>query len=90
MPPQTSKGDTGEISIWDAFGVERPSEKAQSDLEAIIASLQPRPGSAGQNGRLNARYWKRKRRKAAPRVRGVTGSRPPRLKTSVWVRSAHK
>ncbi len=35
--------DTGQISIWDVFGVERPSEKAQAELEAVIASIQPRP-----------------------------------------------
>jgi hypothetical protein len=36
------KRDTKEASIWDVFGVERPSEKAQSELSAVIASIQPK------------------------------------------------
>ncbi len=36
------KKDTREVSIWDVFGVERPSDKSISDLEAVIASIQPK------------------------------------------------
>jgi uncharacterized membrane protein len=73
-PPPTDKGDTGEISIWDVFGIERPSERAQAELEAVIASLQPesspnRPRSAfrpsGSSRNVPARS------KAKPKVRGV-------------------
>lgn len=32
LPPPTSKDDTGEISIWDAFGIKPPS---RSDAEAL-------------------------------------------------------
>lgn len=31
--------DTGEVSIWDVFGVPRPSEKTRTDLHAIVASF---------------------------------------------------
>src|SRR5258707_991930 len=39
------KRDTGEVSIWDVFGVARPSERAQAELEAVIASIQRRAES---------------------------------------------
>lgn len=41
--PDSEKRDTKETSIWDVFGVERPSERAQSELSAVIASIQPKP-----------------------------------------------
>lgn len=47
LPPPTHTGDTGEISIWDAFGVVPPTERAKHDLEAIIASLRT-PAGEGQ------------------------------------------
>ena len=37
--------DTREVSIWDVFGVARPSERAQAELEAVIASIQRRAES---------------------------------------------
>ena len=40
------KRDTGEMSIWDIFGLERPSQRSKAELDAVIASLQtppPRP-----------------------------------------------
>ncbi|MHB8626862.1 MAG: SRPBCC family protein [Aggregatilineales bacterium] len=43
---QLDKRDTGEMSIWDIFGLERPSQRSKAELEAVIASLQtppPRP-----------------------------------------------
>lgn len=32
--------DTGEMSIWDVFGVDRPSERNKVNLDEMIASLQ--------------------------------------------------
>lgn len=37
--PHTDIRDTGEMSIWDVFGVSRPSERTQAELEAAINSL---------------------------------------------------
>ncbi|MCC7206959.1 MAG: SRPBCC family protein [Anaerolineae bacterium] len=82
LPPPTHTGDTGEISIWDAFGVVPPSERAKTDLEAIIASLQtppegtpaqPPPGaSAGaKSARRVARHIRRRARPDRPPVRPV-------------------
>jgi hypothetical protein len=34
--------ETGEMSIWDVFGVSRPSEREQQDVREIIASLKPK------------------------------------------------
>jgi hypothetical protein len=39
-PKPTTIHDTGELSIWDVFGVQRPSERTRTDLQTIIASLQ--------------------------------------------------
>ncbi|HLY27082.1 MAG TPA: SRPBCC family protein [Aggregatilineales bacterium] len=43
--PPVDAHDTSEISIWDVFGVQRPSERSQTELEAVIASLQPETDS---------------------------------------------
>jgi hypothetical protein len=36
------KRDTKDVSIWDVFGMERPSDKVQAELNAVIASIQQR------------------------------------------------
>ena len=41
-PPVDQKRDSKEMSIWEVFGVERPSERAQAELQAVIASIQKR------------------------------------------------
>ncbi len=38
-PKPTSIHDTGEMSIWEVFGVPRPSEKTRTDLQEIVSSL---------------------------------------------------
>lgn len=73
-PPPTDKRDTGEISIWDVFGIERPSERAQAELEAVIASLQPEnapkePGFAFKP--TGSPRGAPARSKAKPKVRGI-------------------
>lgn len=46
-PKPTTLYDTGEVSIWEVFGIPRPSEKTRTDLHAIVASLAPEaPSSA--------------------------------------------
>jgi hypothetical protein len=76
LPPPTTTGDTGEISIWDAFGVVPPSERAKNDLEAIIASLQTPAGAENQEGSTSAqrmaRLIRRHSRVDRPPVRPVT------------------
>jgi uncharacterized protein YndB with AHSA1/START domain len=39
LPPQTPIHDTGEISIWEVFGVRRPSEQDNETLEDLIRSV---------------------------------------------------
>lgn len=41
-PPQTPAHDTGEISIWDVFGVERPSAENEAALTTLIDSVYAR------------------------------------------------
>jgi uncharacterized membrane protein len=88
-PPPTTKTDTGEVSIWDVFGMERPSERAQAELEKVIASLQPQEAEASLSPSANGprpssaarkRQHPRPMRKARPPVRPM--HKPaPRQKT---------
>ncbi|MCS6870297.1 MAG: SRPBCC family protein [Anaerolineae bacterium] len=41
QPKPTTLYDTGEVSIWEVFGIPRPSEKTRTDLHQIVASLVP-------------------------------------------------
>jgi uncharacterized protein YndB with AHSA1/START domain len=60
LPPQTPDHDTGEISIWEAFGVKRPSEQDNETLEDLFRSVRKRqmarrptaPRSLKQSGRV--------------------------------------
>ncbi|MEP7284258.1 MAG: SRPBCC family protein [Chloroflexota bacterium] len=36
------KHDTKDMSIWDVFGMERPSDRTQIELESLLASIQRR------------------------------------------------
>jgi hypothetical protein len=38
--PEKEKYDMGEMSIWDVFGLDRPSERNKVQLDEVIASLQ--------------------------------------------------
>lgn len=42
LPPQTPKHDTGEISIWEAFGVQRPSERDSAALDELMREANAR------------------------------------------------
>jgi hypothetical protein len=90
LPPPTSKHDTGEISIWDVFGLDRPSERSQAELEAMIASLQPQSSPGGKYAGERGSKWKATRRRARPRVRPFTANCPPRQKAAVRVRAAKR
>ena len=40
LPPQTPVTDTGEISIWEVFGLKRPSEQDADVLNDLVQSVQ--------------------------------------------------
>ena len=42
LPPPTPKTDTGEISIWEVFGLRRPSERDEDALQGLIQSVEAR------------------------------------------------
>ncbi len=85
------KHDTGQMSIWEVFGLERPSERAQAELEGLIASIQPQPDDANTPGTNNrrkrsSRAVREPRAKAHPRVRAVRSKHPPRQKKTIRAR----
>ena len=80
LPPQTPIHDTGEISIWEVFGVKRPSEQDTETLEDLIRSVRRKKSEIKRHvGRRHPR-----RRWRARRVETVVGLR-------VWLalRAAH-
>jgi hypothetical protein len=42
LPPPTPQADTGEVSIWEIFGVKRPSEQDMAVLNDLVKSVQSR------------------------------------------------
>jgi uncharacterized protein YndB with AHSA1/START domain len=80
LPPQTPIHDTGEISIWEVFGVKRPSEQDTETLEDLIRSV--RRKKSEMKRRVERRHSRRVWR--ARRVETVVGLR-------VWLalRAAH-
>ncbi|MBO9309730.1 MAG: SRPBCC family protein [Chloroflexi bacterium] len=59
-PKPTTLYDTGEVSIWEVFGIPRPSEQMRTDLHEIVASLiapsAPEPPVAHRNA-----LWRKRR-----------------------------
>lgn len=62
LPPQTPITDTGEISIWDVFGIRRPSEQDADALDELIQSIRARhmaeqrlQGRFGRSARVRVR-----------------------------------
>jgi hypothetical protein len=41
-PDHLSKRDTRDVSIWEVFGMERPSDRNKEELNAVVASIQRR------------------------------------------------
>lgn len=56
LPPPTPKTDTGEISIWEAFGLKRPSEQDQAVIDDLMRSVKLRTLEAQ---RIGGRFSKR-------------------------------
>lgn len=46
LPPPTPKTDTGEMSIWEVFGAQRPSEQDEHALKDLIESVNAREAAA--------------------------------------------
>ncbi len=63
LPPPVPKTDTGELSIWEIFGIPRPSEQDQAVLQSLIETVTAR--QAGEK----RREWLRRGFRRPPRVR---------------------
>lgn len=63
LPPPVPKTDTGELSIWEIFGIPRPSEQDQAALRGLIETVEARQASEKR------RQWLRRGFRRAPRVR---------------------
>lgn len=75
-PPPTTPHDTGEISIWDVFGMMPPSERTRTELEKLITSLQSpveanaeAPTRKVEHARRAESGQRARRRRANPPVR---------------------
>lgn len=50
LPPPTAKRDTGEISIWDAFGVNRPKDELTATIDELLKTPDTdRPTKSGKS-----------------------------------------
>jgi uncharacterized protein YndB with AHSA1/START domain len=80
LPPQTPIHDTGEISIWEVFGVKRPSEQDTETLEDLIRSVRRKKSGVRRRveRRGSRRVW------GARRVETVIG-----LRAWLALRAAH-
>ncbi|WP_162909344.1 SRPBCC family protein [Aggregatilinea lenta] len=63
LPPPTPKYDTGEVTIWEAFGIQRPSEADSAALDELIQTVHSRELAA---------LWAGGRSKRPARVRLVS------------------
>jgi hypothetical protein len=77
-PPPTTPHDTGEISIWDVFGMMPPSERTRTELEKLITSLQSpvethakAPTRKVEHARRAESGQRARRRRANPPVRAA-------------------
>ncbi|NLX08875.1 MAG: SRPBCC family protein [Chloroflexi bacterium] len=48
LPPPTPQADTGEMSIWEAFGLRRPSEQDAEALDDLVRSVLEREDEPGE------------------------------------------
>jgi ligand-binding SRPBCC domain-containing protein len=56
LPPQTPVTDTGELSIWEVFGLKRPSEQDADVLNDLVQSVQAKKLA---EQRRTGRFFKR-------------------------------
>jgi hypothetical protein len=101
----SDKRGTQDVSIWDVFGVERPSDRAQAELSAVIASIQHRASESPTGPEAQSTepvqsmtpstqkdsttQGKSADRKAAPPVRPIRRGKP-HYKVDVPVRPARR
>jgi len=88
-------GDTGQMSIWEVFGVVPPSERTRTDLEQIIAELKtpPEANDGVTSSQVMAAMFedlpepepksKAKAKKKAPSRRAHPPVRSPKVNASV-------
>jgi hypothetical protein len=84
LPPPTPKTDTGEMSIWEVFGMRRPSEANQDALDYLVKSVQSKQRAAR---RIDGRMPKRPVR--ARYVKTAVGLRLRLIMASMRVRLYH-
>jgi uncharacterized protein YndB with AHSA1/START domain len=75
LPPQTPTHDTGEISIWEVFGMRRPSEEDSEVLDSLVQSVQARE--------LHSRLVHGRIPKRPAQVRRVTAAMGLRLRLAL-------
>ncbi|MBI5958051.1 MAG: SRPBCC family protein [Chloroflexi bacterium] len=56
VPPPTPLHDTGEISIWEVFGMRRPSEQAQEVLDDLIRTVRSKQTAEMQRVIVDRRF----------------------------------
>lgn len=81
LPPPTARRDTSDLSIWEIFGIPRPSEQDQAVLRSLIETVEARQISQQR------RQWLRRGFRRAPRVR--LGSFPLGLRARLALAQAH-
>lgn len=81
LPPQTPITDTGEISIWDVFGIRRPSDQDSDALDELIESIQARHMAEQRlQGRFGRRSARVRFREGAPGLRMQFALRAARVR----------
>jgi len=63
LPPPLPRRDTSDLSIWEIFGIPRPSEQDEAALRGLIESVETRQANEQR------RQWLRRGFRRAPRVR---------------------
>lgn len=63
LPPSLPRRDTSDLSIWEVFGIPRPSEQDEAALRGLIESVERRQANEQR------RQWLRRGFRRAPRVR---------------------
>lgn len=63
LPPPLPRRDTSDLSIWEIFGIPRPSEQDEAALRGLIESVEIRQANEQR------RQWLRRGFRRAPRVR---------------------
>jgi uncharacterized protein YndB with AHSA1/START domain len=71
VPPPTPLHDTGEISIWEVFGLRRPSEQAQEVLDDLMRTVRTKQTAEMQRVIVDRRYQRPSRVRKLRTVMGL-------------------